>query len=471
VRDNIDRIVLTALMVILCVAGTALASAFGLLSSLSRAAIYVLANFVLLFDMIDLIVRVWMMKVNGASAEGPSIDLGLAEISNAERSMMLDSYAIVASVHNAADDIDRFLTTLAPFKDVVWLVDDASDDTTLLRLRRGGWNCLPGIVNRKKPGALKHLLLALPADVQTIVVMDPDVRLRAPDGNVRALLERVIGDLQRGGAAALTPRVRARPDGWLAECQAFEYELSCGLGRKSLGDLACNSGVSVYHRRALEGTLNRHSLSVYAEDLENSLLLLASGKRIYYDDRLVLETDAKRTWRGLFSQRVGWAFGCAKLFAERMPLFARIARRSPMAAYQYVFYLGINGVALFPLKLASLCLLAMSFLKSLDDLLMTHVMPLHAWNQPALFALWYGKSALVLIVACITVVPHGERRRHAATLPSYPFYALLQYLPTAIGYGNVLALKAFGRRLYDDHYDGNPKLAPMASHLVAEETP
>jgi cellulose synthase/poly-beta-1,6-N-acetylglucosamine synthase-like glycosyltransferase len=460
---RIDRAAVTAAMALLCLSVTALAAALGLLSTLSRAAIYVLANFVLLFDMVDLVLRVWMMRSNGAAAEGPSIDLGLPDISNAERMMMLDSYAIVASVHDAADDIDRFLTALAPFKDVVWLIDDASADTTLLRLRRDGWNCLPGIVNRKKPGALKHLLQALPADIQTVVVMDPDVRLQAPNGDTRAALEQVIGDLQRGGAAALTPRIRARPDGWLAECQAFEYELSCGLGRKSLGDLACNSGASIYRRRSLEAALGRHSLSVYAEDLENSLLLLASGKRIYYDDRLVLETDAKRNWVGLFSQRVGWAFGCAKLWLERLPLFMRVARRSPMGAYQYLLYLGVNGVVLFPLKLASLTVLSLSALKSLDDLLMTHVMPLHSWNQPSLFALWYGKSIVVLLVACLAVVPRGERRRHVATLPSYPFYALLQYLPIAIGYANVLALKALGRRLYDDHYDGNPRFATAAA--------
>jgi cellulose synthase/poly-beta-1,6-N-acetylglucosamine synthase-like glycosyltransferase len=458
----VDRVAVTAAITLLCVSATALAAALGLLSTLSRVAIYLVANLVLLFDMADLVIRIWVMRSNGAAACGPSVDLGLPEISNAERMMTLDSYAIVASVHDAADDIDRFLTTLAPFKDVVWLIDDASGDTTLLRLRREGWNCLPGMVNRKKPGALRHLLQALPADIQTIVVMDPDVRLVAPNGDARAALEEVISDLQRGGAAALTPRIRARPDGWLAECQGFEYELSCGLGRKSLGDLACNSGASIYRRRALETALGRHSLSVYAEDLENSLLLLAAGKRIYYDDRLVLETDAKRAWGGLFSQRVGWAFGCAKLWLERLPLFLAVARRSPMGAYQYVFYLGVNGVALFPLKLASVTVLALSALKSLDDLLMTHVMAPHSWNQPALFALWYGKSIMVLLVACLTVVPRSARRRHAATLASYPFYALLQYLPIAVGYGNVLALKLLGRRLYDDHYDGNPRFAALA---------
>ncbi len=121
------------------------------------------------------------------------------------------------------------------------------------------------------------LLRTLPAEIETIMVLDPDVHLHAPGGAPRAALELVISDLQRSGAAACTPRVQARRGGWLVECQAFEYELACGLGRKSLRELACNSGVSLYRRSALEVALSRHSGSIYAEDLENSLML--AGRR------------------------------------------------------------------------------------------------------------------------------------------------------------------------------------------------
>ena len=261
-----------------CVAGWAMASASGLLASGSRILIYLIASLILAFDMLDLVLRVWLKRLHGAAARGPSFDLGLPEISNAERTSGLEPYAIVASLHNAADDIDKFFAVLRPFKDVVWLIDDASDDGTLLRLRRDDWNCVAGGVNRKKPGALVHLLKKLPAEIRTVVILDPDVRWTAASGSERATLERVISDLQRSGAAACTPRVQAHPGGWLEECQALEYELACGLGRKSLGDLSANSGVSIYRRSALENALARHSLSVYAEDFENSLLLLAGGE-------------------------------------------------------------------------------------------------------------------------------------------------------------------------------------------------
>lgn len=446
-------------LALVCIAALVIASASGLLSSSSRIVIYLLANLILAFDAVDLIVRLWLRRLHGAAGRGPSFDLGLPEISNTERALALSPYAIVASLRNESDDIDRFVATLSPFKDVVWLIDDASDDDTLLRLRRAGWNCAAGERHRNKPGALLQLLKSLPAEIQTVVVMDPDASWVTPPGSERATLERLISDLQRSGTAALTPRVQARRGGWLVECQALEYELACGLGRKSLGDLACNSGVSVYRRSALMDALSRHSLSIYAEDFENSLLLLSGGERIYYDDRMIIQTRAKLTWMQLFSQRVGWAFGCAKVCRERWPQLLAIARRSPMGAYQYLFYLVLNGIVLLPLKLASIGILGMSLLAGLDELFMAGLIPNRSWNDPLLFALWYVKSTTVLMLACTSALPRGERLRHLLTLPFYCVYALLQYLPNTVGYLNLLTLKLLGRRLYADHYDAHPELA------------
>src|SRR5580704_17292499 len=316
-QTNPNVSLMLAAVILVCIAGVAAAASAGLLSAGTRVVVFLFVNLILVFDVIDLIVRLWLRKLHGAAAAGPAVALGLPEISNAERALDLSPYAIIASLHDEADEMDRVTATLQPFKEAVWLIDDASSDDTLLRLRREGWNCLPGVINRKKPAALRHLLQTLPAEIRTVVVMDPDVRWVVAPGMERATLEQVISDLQRSGAAACTPRVQARRGGWLEEFQAFEYELACGLGRKSLGELCCNSGVSVYRRAALETALNRHSLSVYAEDFENSLLLLESGERIYYDDRLIIETRAKSTWKNLLSQRVGWSFGCIKVLLER----------------------------------------------------------------------------------------------------------------------------------------------------------
>jgi cellulose synthase/poly-beta-1,6-N-acetylglucosamine synthase-like glycosyltransferase len=457
-RSTLDRSVVTAIVLLLSVGGWVIAGASGMLNTASRISIYFVANLVLMFDMVDLVARIWITSQLKSVGAGPSVDLGLPEISKAEEATILRPYAIIGSVHDASDDIDRFVEVMQPFKDVVWLIDDASSDDTLLRLRRLGWNCMAGVKNRNKPGAIYHLIKRLPGEIETVLVVDPDVKWSAIGTSQREALERVVTDLQRSGAAALTPRISSHQPGWLEECQAFEYELSCGLGRKSLGNVCTNSGVSVYRRSALEKALEQHTLSVYAEDLENSLLLLAAGERIYYDDRLAFDTDAKRSFKSLFSQRVGWSYGGAKVLLERLPLFMAISRRSPVGAYQYLFYLGFNGYAMLPFKLASIVILTASLLNGLDDLSTLEILPDHPWNDPALFALWYLKTVVVLAIACLAALPRGERLRHVATVPFYPFYSLLQYIPMTIGVTNLLMLRFFGRRLYADHYDREPRL-------------
>ena len=457
-RTDLDRASATAVLVLAIIAGWSVAGAAGALATGSRILVYFLVNLVLTFDVIDLIARIWVTKQHGAAARGPSVDLCLPEVSKAERRMMLSPYAVIVAVHDAADEVDRIIANWMPLKDFVWLIDDASNDDTLQRLRKQGWNCIDGGVNRKKPGALYHLLKTLPTEIETVFVLDPDVKWSAAESAQRETIEEVISDFQRSGAAAVSPRIIARRSGWLAECQALEYELACELGRRSLGDLCTNSGASIYRRSALQLTLTRHTLSVYAEDLENSLLLLAAGERIYYDSRLVLSTEPKRTWRSWFSQRSGWSFGWAKVFIERLSLFMAIARRGPVGAYQYVFYFGINGIGMLPLKLASVAILGMSFLNGMGDLLGLNIVPDRPWNQPILFALWYLKTAVVLSVSCIVALPRGERRRHLATVPFYGFYAILQFVPITVGFLNVLTLRLFGHRIYADHYDPNPIL-------------
>jgi len=142
----------------------------------------------------------------------------------------------------------------------------------------------------------------------------------------------------------------------------------------------------------------------------------------------------------------------------RLTQLIAIARRSPLGAYQYIVYLGLSGIVLLPLKLLSTGILALSFLKAVDDLLMTELVPSCCWDDPLLFALWYLKSTLVLLVACLAALSRGERSRHLATVPFYGLYALLLYLPMTVGYLNVLTLRLVGRRIYSDHYDANPAI-------------
>src|SRR5260370_38721330 len=108
------------------------------------------------------------------------------------------------------------------------------------------------------------------------------------------------------------------PDGFLARFQAFEYALAFRVGRESLGGFSVTSGVSFYRRSALARALSEHSLSVYAEDFENAVILLSHGERIYYDGRLVVSTEGPDSLQRWFSQRVGWYHGLIQAYIGRL---------------------------------------------------------------------------------------------------------------------------------------------------------
>ncbi|HEX4389101.1 MAG TPA: hypothetical protein VH109_10790, partial [Steroidobacteraceae bacterium] len=297
--------------------------------------VYGLANLIVYTDALDFLLRLHVRRRHTATASpgednrNLSIDLLASLPDGMRRIAPLRPWAIIASVYNLGDQIDEFVRAFAPYRDRVWLISDGSTDHTVMRLTQLGWRCYDDGVNRKKPGAIKRLLERLPAHIETVIVVDPDIRIRGVAGGSSAELERVLGDFQQSGAAAACPRVMIEPDGFLARFQAFEYTLAFRVGRESLADYGLTSGVSIYRRDALFRALHEHSLSVYAEDFENAVILLSQGERVYYDGRLVVSTEGPGTIRRWFSQRVGWYHGLLKVYTERLSEIWRIGKRTP----------------------------------------------------------------------------------------------------------------------------------------------
>jgi cellulose synthase/poly-beta-1,6-N-acetylglucosamine synthase-like glycosyltransferase len=367
-------------------------------------------------------------------------------------------YALLASVHNAEDMLDDFLDGLGPHRHRLWVIDDASTDQTWFKLQQAGVHAVQGGINRKKPGAIRELLARLPPETATVVVLDPDVRF-LDRGRGLPDLDRVVFEFQRICAAAACPRLTIRPDGWLARLQEFEYAAAFALGRKSLSDHSITSGVALYRRDALVRVLNEHSLSVYAEDLENALILLAAGERVYYDERLVIETEGKRTWPAWFSQRVGWSYGLLKVYAERLEAVWRGSTRSPYLQYQYLVYMGLFAFPVHPFRLLSMGLLTLSTLKGLDLLLGLNLMPDLAAADPAYFLFTYVKYMVLALVTSLVVGASWKQwLRLLPVVPVYFFYALAQTVPATVGYLNWCSLRVRGRRLYRDHYQDEASL-------------
>jgi cellulose synthase/poly-beta-1,6-N-acetylglucosamine synthase-like glycosyltransferase len=434
--------------------------------------IYGLANIMVFTDALDFGVRLYAHRRHTAA----SADLGTAEF----RLLSVDlpapgaaalgrararPFAIVASIFNLEDQLDDFMARLAPYRERVWLISDGSTDNTVKRLHQAGWRCLEEDVNRRKPGALRRLLTTLPARIETVMVIDPDVRICSRREGSAVDLERVVADLQQSGAAAACPRVTLERDGLLARFQALEYALTFVVGRRSMADFGVTSGVSIYRRDALERALERHSLSVYAEDLETALILLHDGERIYYDGRLVVSTEGPASWRHWFSQRVGWYHGLLRVYTERFRELWRIGRRDPFAMYNFVGYLGVLALGLHALKLVSAALLSVSVAGVLDNLFVLHLLPYAGVVNPVYFA-GAAVSYLALgTLALFTVVPRSDRSYIAPILPVYFLYVLLHLAPITVGFGNWLALRLWHRRLFRDHYQAHEDLPTLYGAL------
>ena len=424
--------------------------------------IYGLANLIVYTDALDLFLRLHVRRRHTATASASadtrnvSIDLVGSLPGGIRRMVPLRPYAIVASVFNLGDQLDEFTESFAAYRDRVWLISDGSTDSTVTRLLQDGWRCFDDGVNRRKPAALRLLLERLPSHIETVMVIDPDVRIRGLTGGSSADLERVIGDFQQSGAAAVCPRVMIEPDGLLARFQAFEYALAFRVGRESLADYSITSGVSIYRRDALWRALREHSLSVYAEDLENAVILLSQNERIYYDGRLVVSTEGPGTLGRWFSQRVGWYHGLLKVYSERLGAIWRISKRTPFAGYHFVIYIGGLSLVLHLVKIFSALLLLLSLIGGFDSLFLAHLLPRNALTSPSYFIGAVGSYLALGVIALFTVVPKSERAYIAPIVPLYLLYALTHLLPMTVGFGNFIAVRLWGRRLYKDHYERDP---------------
>ncbi|MBZ0114275.1 MAG: glycosyltransferase family 2 protein [Thermoanaerobaculia bacterium] len=427
--------------------------------------LYGVANIVLFLDLFDLIVRSFVRRAQAAPPDSngaaPSVELNVAPSTPFQRRLHLRPWAMVVSVHNAEPDLPRFLQAYRRYRSRLWVIDDASTDGTVARLRQAGVRVVEQEYNLKKPAAIRELLTRLPEEIETVMVLDPDVTIISDN------LEEILFEHQLSGMAGLAPRVRVRQDGFLALLQSFEYELCGGIGRKGLADVCTNPGASIYRRRDLAEALDRHTLSVYAEDLEISLILLAQGQGIYYDDRLVLETEGKRELAGWFSQRVGWFFGLLRVYVARRHEIARIGRRRVLTAYQYLVYSGVLTLLLHPLRMASLGLLGLSALGGLGLFVDLPMLGSNRLMDPIYFETAYVQYLLFSFLALWIGVPKGERGALIPVVPVYFFYSLLLVLPATFGYVNWITLRLAGRRLYSDHFQDDAGARRAASPNVA----
>ena len=155
---------------------------------------------------------------------------------------------------------------------------------------------------------------------------------------------------------------------------------------------------------------------MYAEDLENALILLSQGERIYYDGRLVVSTEGPGTLRRWFSQRVGWYYGLIKVYTERFGEIWRISKRTPFAMYHFIVYLGGLSLVLHLVKIVSALLLLLSFDRAASTACSSRICchatrsPIRRTSSPRSAAIWRS--------ACSHCSPWCPRRSAPTSPPS-----------------------------------------------------
>lgn len=419
---------------------------------------YFVITFLVTLDLFDVLVRLGIARRRSGSLP-TSIPLSGDALNPYQMKLHLRPWALLVAVHNAEEELDDFLLAMEPYRNRLWVIDDASTDGTWARLRQAGVRCIQGTVNRKKPGALKELLQHLPKEIETVGIFDPDCVVIQDEREDPTALERAIFRFQRSGLAAFCPKIRVRQDGWLARLQELEYAITFAVGRKSLADRNITSGLAFYRRDALEHVFEKHKLSVYAEDLRNALLLLGHGEKIYYESRVLIETEGKRAVHPWFSQRVGWFFGFVKVYTENFDMIRRCARDDLFFTYHYWIYMGVLGLVLHPIRVAALLLSAIGILNGLDDLLAIGVVPNLSWTDPTYFLVGYAKYTALSLFLIVVSMPRGHRVRMIPSAILYYLYQLLHIVPVTLGYLNWIGLRLVGRRVYRDHFQDEESLA------------
>ena len=113
----------------------------------------------------------------------------------------------------------------------------------------------------------------------------------------------------------------------------------------------------------------------------------------------------------------------------------------------------------------SVLLLLISLTATLDSVFAIGWMPLLAFTNPMYCVSAIGSYLLLSVVAQFTLIPKAERTYTAPIVPLYLLYSMLHVVPMTVGFGNWIALKLWGRRLFQDHYEAGESVrkAPAVS--------
>jgi len=392
--------------------------------------------------------HIWPTSLRGI----PQEDAAAAQRSDAK------PYRVLVSIYNIADTFDEFKENVSRFGyENVLVIDDASTDKTPQLLKQEGIPFISNKVNLHKPASILRGLKALSEEIETVAVIDPDSTIlnlnpREYNKDVSDFKE-VLADFQSSSCAACAVRVVVRCNSLLEYLQNFEYKISMGLAKKSLEDFCAVSGAFAFFKRDyLQRILEGHSESIYGEDYETSLRILAGGGRIYYDGRLTVMTKQRNTIWSLSRQRMGWDLASMKINYFVLSKFLKKMPKKVFYIYQYIIYNTLFLILLHPIRIVSILFLSFSFLNLIDNVTRLNAIPNYFFNNPAFFLSYY-LFHIVLVYALLFMVERRRRDRYLFILPIFPFYVLyINLVPRTLGFLNFFSILFFKKKVVEDGY-------------------
>jgi hypothetical protein len=137
--------------------------------------------------------------------------------------------------------------------------------------------------------------------------------------------------------------------------------------------------------------------------------------------------------------------------------------------YHYIVYTGLLLLVWHLAKMVSAVLLLASLAGGFAGLLLGDLLPTNALTSPVHFVSAVAGYVVLGALALLTVVPKEERAYVAPIVPLYLCYAVAHIAPMSVGFGNWIALKLLGRRLYRDHYEPSDRREPAFVRVRQKE--
>jgi len=275
------------------------------------------------------------------------------------------SSSLVVPAYNEEDVIDDtldHLTHLESYFDEIYLIDDASTDSTQERIAEYVRENDTGVKvsymreNGNKVGAIEEAVRH--ADSDNVVLTDADTRLETPEA-----VEDAEEYMDQNGYGALAFKVIPddSPEGFIDsiwnKLQDFDYAMGRALADYTTGErlrldpddknVRCIAGAGgMYDTEVLEEALQHHSGKHAGDDMETTAItqLLLDNDVDYFSD-VEFETEVPKEYSELKDQRVRWNRGAIQAFSNHPKDYLKEAATMSRYGQTVAYEAGITAAA------------------------------------------------------------------------------------------------------------------------------